>query len=59
MDPNTLPRTFAAFSNFHLNTSKAANTKVVHLFEGHNFPNCGNFKFLVQEAQKLGQWQFE
>jgi hypothetical protein len=33
------PRTFAAFSEFHLNISKSANIKVVRLFEGHNFPN--------------------
>jgi hypothetical protein len=30
-------RTFAAFSSFHLNTSKSANIKVVRLVEGHNF----------------------
>jgi hypothetical protein len=30
-------RTFAAFSKFHLNTSKYPNIKVVQFFEGHNF----------------------
>jgi hypothetical protein len=29
LDPNTLPRTFAALSKIHLNTSKYSNSKVV------------------------------
>jgi hypothetical protein len=29
LDPNTLPRTFAAFSKFHLSTSNSSNSKVV------------------------------
>jgi hypothetical protein len=29
--------TFAAFSEFHLNTSNSTNTKVVYFVEGHNF----------------------
>jgi hypothetical protein len=39
LDPKTLPITFAVFSNFHLNTSKSANTKVIRLFKGHTFHN--------------------
>jgi hypothetical protein len=31
------PETFAAFSKFHLNTSKSTFMKVVHLVEGHTF----------------------
>jgi hypothetical protein len=55
LDPKTLPRTFAAFSNFHLNTSKSANIKVVRLIEGHNFHNWRHWRFGVEDAQKHGQ----
>jgi hypothetical protein len=51
------PRTFAAFSNFHLNTSKSANIKVVHLLEGHTIHSWWHLKFWVEIAQKCGQLQ--
>jgi hypothetical protein len=35
--PPVLAGTFAAFSKFHLNTSKSPNVKVVCFVEGHNF----------------------
>jgi hypothetical protein len=35
--PSMSPGTFAAFSKFHLNTSKYPNVKVVYYVEGHNF----------------------
>jgi hypothetical protein len=31
------PRTFVAFSKFHLNTTNSPNIKVVQFVEGHNF----------------------
>jgi hypothetical protein len=37
--------TFAAFSKFHLNTSKSTFMKVVQLVEGHNFHVEWHFKF--------------
>jgi hypothetical protein len=37
--------TFAAFSKFHLNTSKYTFMKVVQLVEGHNFHVDWHFKF--------------
>jgi hypothetical protein len=36
-DPLVSPRTFAAFSKFHLNTSNSLNIKVVQFVEGHHF----------------------
>jgi hypothetical protein len=36
-DPSMSPGTFAAFSKFHLNTSKSPNVKVVYFVEGHTF----------------------
>jgi hypothetical protein len=36
-DPPMSPRTFAAFSKFHLNTSNSPNIKVVQFVKGHNF----------------------
>jgi hypothetical protein len=39
------PELFAAFSKFHLNTSKSTFMKVVQLVEGHNFHVDWYFKF--------------
>jgi hypothetical protein len=47
--------TFAAFSKFHLNTSKSPNMNVVQFFEGHNFHVEWHFKFWVEKDEKLGQ----
>jgi hypothetical protein len=47
--------TFAAFSKFHLNTSKSANTKVVQIVEGHNFHVDWHFKFWEKIGEKLAQ----
>jgi hypothetical protein len=47
--------TFAAFSKFHLNTSKSTFMKVVHLVEGHNFHVDWHFKFWTEKGEKLGQ----
>jgi hypothetical protein len=47
--------TFAAFSKFHLNTSKSPNTKVVQFVEGHNFHVDWHFKFWVEKGEKCGQ----
>jgi hypothetical protein len=47
--------TFAAFSEFHLNTSKSTNTKVVQFVEGHNFDVDWHFKFWVEKDEKCGQ----
>jgi hypothetical protein len=47
--------TFAAFSKFHLNTSKSPNTKVVQFVEGHNFHVDWHFKFRVEIGEKRGQ----
>jgi hypothetical protein len=49
------PETFAAFSKFHLNTSKSTFMKVVHLVEGHNFHVDWHFKFWVEIGEKLGR----
>jgi hypothetical protein len=49
--------TFAAFSKFHLNTSKSTFMKVVHLVEGHNFYVDWHFKFWVEKGEKLGHCQ--
>jgi hypothetical protein len=48
-------RTFAAFSKFHLNTSKSTNMKVVQFVEGHNFHVDWHFKFWVEIGEKRGQ----
>ena len=48
-------RTFAAFSKFHLNTSKSTFMKVVHHVEGHNFHVEWHFKFWVEIGGKLDQ----
>jgi hypothetical protein len=55
--PSTPSGTFAAFSKFHLNTSKSPNIKVVQFFEGHNFHVGWHFKFWVEIGEKLGQLQ--
>jgi hypothetical protein len=47
--------TFAAFSKFHLNTSKSTNTKVVQFIEGYNFHVDWHFKFWEEIGEKLGQ----
>jgi hypothetical protein len=47
--------TFAAFSKFHLNTSKSTFMKVVQLVEGHNFHVDWHFQFWVEIGEKLGQ----
>jgi hypothetical protein len=47
--------TSAAFSKFHLNTSKSTFMKVVHLIEGHNFHVDWHFKFWVETGEKRGQ----
>jgi hypothetical protein len=47
--------TFAAFSNFHLNTSKSTNMEVVQFVEGHNFHVDWHFKFWVEKGEKCGQ----
>jgi hypothetical protein len=46
---------FAAFSKFHLNTSKSTNMKVVQFVEGHNFHVDWHFKFWVEKDEKFGQ----
>jgi hypothetical protein len=48
-------RTFAAFSKFHLNTSKSTFMKVVHLFEGHNFRVDWHLQFWVEIGEKRGR----
>jgi hypothetical protein len=50
--------TFAAFSEFHLNTPNYTNIKVVQFFEGHNFHVGWHFKFRAEKGEKLGQLQF-
>jgi hypothetical protein len=45
-------RTFAAFSKFHLNTSKSPNVKVVCFVEGHNFHVEWHCWFEVQIGEK-------
>jgi hypothetical protein len=47
--------TFAAFSKFHLNTSKSTFMKVVQFVEGHNFHIDWHFKFRVEIGEKRGQ----
>jgi hypothetical protein len=47
--------TFAAFSKFHLNTSKSTNMKVVQFVEGHNFHVGWHSQFWVEKGGKLGQ----
>jgi hypothetical protein len=47
--------TFAAFSKFHLNTSKSINMKVVQFVKGHNFHVGWHFQFLVEKGGNLGQ----
>jgi hypothetical protein len=47
--------TFATFSEFHLNTSKSTNMKVVQFVEGHNFHVDWHFKFWVEKDEKCGQ----
>jgi hypothetical protein len=46
------PGTFATFSNFHLNTSKSPNVKVVYFVEGHNFHVEWHLKFGVERREK-------
>jgi hypothetical protein len=40
------------FSKIHLNTQKLANTKVVHLFEGHIFHNWWHLRFGAKNGEK-------
>jgi hypothetical protein len=47
--------TFAAFSKFHLKTSKSTFMKVVQLVEGHNFHVDWHSQFWVEIGEKLGQ----
>jgi hypothetical protein len=47
--------TSAAFSKFHLSTSKSTNMKVVQFVEGHNFHVDWHFKFWVEKDEKRGQ----
>jgi hypothetical protein len=47
--------TFAAFSKFHLNTSKSTFMKVVQLVEGHNFHVDWHFKVWVEKHEKLAE----
>jgi hypothetical protein len=47
--------TFAAFSKFHLNTSKSTNMKVAQFVEGHNFHVDWHFKFWAEKGEKRGQ----
>jgi hypothetical protein len=47
--------TFAAFSKFHLNTSKSTNMKVVQFVKEHNFHVDWHFKFCEEIGEKLGQ----
>jgi hypothetical protein len=47
--------TFAAFSEFHLTTSKSTNMKVVQFVEGHNFHVDWHFQFWVEKDEKHGQ----
>jgi hypothetical protein len=47
--------TFAAFSKFHLNTSKSTNMKVVQFAEEHNFHADWHFQFWVEKGEKRGQ----
>jgi hypothetical protein len=47
--------TFAAFSKFHLNTSKSTNMKVVQFFEGHNFPVDWHFQIWEEKGHKCGR----
>jgi hypothetical protein len=51
-DPPMLPGTFAAFSKFHLNTSKSPNVKVVYFVEGHNFHVEWRLRFGVEMREK-------
>jgi hypothetical protein len=44
--------TFAAFSEFHLNTSKSPNVKVVRFVEGHNFHVEWYWRLGVEEGEK-------
>jgi hypothetical protein len=53
----TPSRTFAAFSKFHLNTSKSHNIKVVQFFKGHNIAFGWHCKFWVEKGEKFGQLQ--
>jgi hypothetical protein len=52
-DPPVSAGTFAAFSKFHLNTSKSLNVKVVCFVEGHNFHVEWHLKFWVEMCEKL------
>jgi hypothetical protein len=45
--------TFAAFSKFHLNTSKSTFMKVVQLVEGHNFRVEWHFKCWAKKGENL------
>jgi hypothetical protein len=53
--PSMSPGTFAAFSKFHLNTSKYPNVKVVYYVEGHNFHVEWHWRFGVEMHEKFGQ----
>jgi hypothetical protein len=45
--------TFAAFSRFHLNTSKSTNMKVVQFVEEQNFHVDWHFQFWVERMKIL------
>jgi hypothetical protein len=47
-DPPSHPRTFVAFSKFHLNTSNSPHVKVVQFVVGHNFHDEWHLKFEVE-----------
>jgi hypothetical protein len=53
--PSMSPGTFAAFSKFHLNTSKYPNVKVVYYVEGHNFHVEWHWRFGVEMHEKFRQ----
>jgi hypothetical protein len=48
-------RTFAAFSKFHLNTSKSTKLEVVQFVEEHNFHLDWHFKISVEISKKHSQ----
>jgi hypothetical protein len=50
--------TFAAFSKFHLDTSKYTFMKVVQLVEGHNFHVDWHFKFEWKLVKNFVDWQY-
>jgi hypothetical protein len=47
------PKTFAAFSKFHLSTSNSPNVKIVQFVKGHNFHVEWHFRFEVKMCKTL------